>query len=224
LHRPKELLALTAGSRWHALYAVALATGLRQGELLGLRWEDVDLAAGLVHVRKQAQRVKGKGIVLADLKTDSSQASVPLARFAAFALVAHRERQQEERELAGKQWQEHGLVFPSSVGTPQGAPNVLRRWWRDCDALEIERRPFHDLRHTTATLLFARDVPMATIQRILRHARLSTTADIYTEIFDEALAVAAGAIDSAFAKMDDADRDGEGAPHGNRRIVASPSP
>lgn len=192
-----RLLAHVAGARWHALYTLALATALREGELLGLRWQDVDFAGGMIHVRQQGQYVPGSGMTPRELKTASSQDSVPLPQFAALALVGHRERQERERQLADG-WQEQGLVFPSTAGTMLAARNLYRRWVLDAAAVDLGDRHFHDLRASTASILHARGVPMRTIQRILRHARMSTTADLYTHVFDDTLTEAATALDAAF--------------------------
>jgi integrase len=113
----RTLLAAARGERLEALYLVALAVGLRQGEALGRRWEDIDLDAGVLKVRVALQRVKGK-LQLVEPKTTKSRRTIALPQAVVGALRAHRTRQLEERLREGARWQEMGLVFPSTIGNP----------------------------------------------------------------------------------------------------------
>jgi integrase len=110
----RRFLDAVRGDRLEALFVLALTTGMREGGLFGLRWADVDLDAGALHLVKQ-------------LKTSTSRRQVLLVDVAAEALAAHRARQHEERRRLGPAWDEHGLVFPNSVGRPLHPRNFLRR-------------------------------------------------------------------------------------------------
>lgn len=185
LDQVDKLLTQIQGARFEALYVVALATGLREGEILGLHWRDVDFEQRLITVRTQVQRTRD-GLVVRELKTRGSHATVPLASFAVDALRMHRTQQRQERLQMGPRWHEHDLVFPSSIGTPMDARNLLRDWHRQRRLLGVPECTFHDLRHTCASILYASGVSPKEIQAILRHTQLAITMDLYTHIFAEA--------------------------------------
>lgn len=191
-----QLLTQIEGERLETLYIVALATGLREGEILGLRWNDVDFDRRSLTIRTQVQRTR-EGLIVRELKTRSSHAVVPLATFAAEALRTHRARQDAERGAAGHSWREMGLIFPSSIGTPTEPRNLVRDWHRQRERLGVPSCTFHNLRHTCALILHARGVSPKDIQAVLRHLQLSITMDLYTHIFADARQATADAMDSA---------------------------
>ena len=110
----RALLQAVNGDRLEALYVLAITTGMREGELFGLRWTDVNLRAGALHLTRQ-------------LKTKSSRRQVLLPHIAVEALTAHHQRQDQEHKLAGTAWQDHGLVFPNQVGRPINPSNFRPR-------------------------------------------------------------------------------------------------
>lgn len=184
---PKDAKAFLEATREHrneAVYVVALSLGLRQGEALGLRWQDVDLEAGRLDVRRSLQRITGKGLQLEELKTERSRRSVRLPRMTIAALRAHKVRQAEERLAAGKAWKDHGLVFPSTIGTPLDARNVRRHFTKVLRSLKIAERRFHDLRHTAASFLLAQGADLRVIMETLGHSQISTTANVYAHVLD----------------------------------------
>ncbi len=151
LHR---FLDAAAGDRLEALYVLAVTTGLREGELLALRWANVDLTAGTLCGRGSLQPVRGEGLVIVEPKTAGSRRHVVLPKVGVAALVRHRRAQDEERRTAGRRWEEHDLVFPNTVGRPMSAQNLLQRSFHLLlERAGLTRIRFHDLRHTTATLL-----------------------------------------------------------------------
>jgi integrase len=180
----KLFLAKCNGNRLEALFTVALAMGLRQGEALGLRWEDVDWKSRVLHVRHSLQRINKK-LVLSELKSESSRRDLPLIDVIAAGLRAHRSRQLAERLAAGKDWQESGFVFTTTIGTPLDARNVVRNYHETLTGAGIPLRRFHDLRHGCATLLLAQGVPLKTVSDILGHSQISITADIYAHVVPE---------------------------------------
>lgn len=199
LDEVKALFDVLTGDRLEALYVVAIATGLRQGELLGLRWGDVDLDERTLTVRTQVQRIEGK-LILRELKTRSSRAVIPLAPFAVAALRKHRARQNAER-LATESWRDLDLVFPTGLGTPIERSNIVQYWHRVRIKASIPPRRFHDLRHTCASLLHAQGVSPKDIQAILRHAQLAITMDLYTHVFAEQRLAAADAMNTALQSI-----------------------
>ena len=141
-----------AGSEsWNLLYSVALTSGLRQGEALGLRWQDVDLAMGYLHIKKQLQRVQGE-FQLVERKTPRSRRTLALPGSIVAALRHHKDHQQDERERAGRQWQDSDLVFTTDRGRPLDGTVVSHHFHRVLDRAGLPQRRFHDLRHSFATL------------------------------------------------------------------------
>jgi integrase len=192
----KAFLRAIKGDRLEGLYVLALATGLRQGELLGLRWDDVDQDAGTMLVRRQVQRIGG-ALVLTDLKTEKSQRTLALPAFALAALKEHRVRQSEERLAAGHRWEDQDLVFPSSIGTPAEGSNILRQFYAHLDRAKLDRIRFHDLRHSAATFLLLQGFADRTVMEILGHTSLAMTSR-YMHVLDGLKRDAADQMDRLF--------------------------
>jgi integrase len=152
--------------------------GLRQGELLGLRWQDVDLGGRVLHVRQQLQRSDGR-LQLVSLKTRKSRRLLPIPGFVAELLEAHRERQDAEGLV-----NLIGLVFVNEVGRPIEARNLLRKFKAHLRRAGLADRSFHALRHPAATFLLLQGVEMKVVQEILGHSNLVTTADRYSHVLD----------------------------------------
>lgn len=114
----------------------------------------------------------------------------------------HRIRQEEERQQAGGRWEEWGLVFTSTVGTPLDGSNVTHRFQKILERVGLPRIAFHDLRHTCASLLVAIGVPLPVIKEILGHTRISTTADIYTHVTPLLAREAMGKLDDLLGDRD----------------------
>jgi integrase len=194
----KALLDAASESRFEALYVVAIHTGLRRGELLGLRWTDADLDAGTVTVRRSLD-VDGA------FKTPKNQAArrtLKLTLRALDALKAHRARQYTERLRAGSRWQDHDLVFPNTVGKPMNAGNLYRREFQpllEKAGLANEGFTIHSLRHTFATTLADKGVHPSTAQKMLGHSDIRMTLAIYTHATDGMHDAATTALEEAFS-------------------------
>lgn len=197
----RTFLRAAAGDPLEAVYVVALRTGLRESELLGLHWRDVDLEAGTLTVKSALVRVTGEGLRDFDPKTAASAATIPLAPAAVSALRAHRARQLFQARVARDSWQETDYVFTTAVGTPISASNLLRRsFYPLCARAGIPTRPglrFHDLRHSCGSLLIAEGVKPKLVQAILRHSKLATTMDLYVHAYDDDLRGAVASLDKA---------------------------
>jgi integrase len=156
------------GDRLEALYLAAIATGLRQGELFGLRWPDLDLKAGTLAVRHALQRLGGD-VKLVEPKTTRSRRTLRLPASEAVALREHRRRQLEERIAAGPAWEGEAwdLVFANTIGGPLDSRNVMQRFQRTLAAAGLRRLRFHDLRHSAATLLLLQGVPARVVMEVL---------------------------------------------------------
>ena len=177
------------GDRLEALYTVATATGLRQGEALGLRWRDVDLDAGSLRVAHSLQRVpiakrigKGPEFVLAEPKTARSRRAIHLPGVVVTALREHRVRQLEDRIAAGSAWLDLDLVFCTTVGTPLVARNVVRAFGHLLRRAGLPPIRFHDLRHSAATLMLAQGVSPRVIMETLGHSQIGMTMNLYAHV------------------------------------------
>ena len=193
----RALLDAARGMRNETLYVVALHTGLRQGELLGLKWSDV--GAGNVSVRRSL-KVTDRGLDFGPTKNKASRRSVPLNRTAAGALKAHRARQNEER-IAARTWRDTDLVFPNRVGKPADHNNLYYREYKPLlkrAGLDREGFTFHALRHTFATALFARGEHPKRVQSLLGHSSITQTMDTYSHLIDDIGGDAVDGLDEAF--------------------------
>ena len=196
----RALLSAARGERNEALYVVAVYTGLRQGELLGLKWTDVDLSGRRLSVRR-ALKVTDRGLDFGPLKNKASRRSVPFSKTAAVVLRAHRTRQNEERLRLGDLWQDHDLVFPNRVGKPMDHGNLYDREYKPLlrsAGLGDEGFTFHSLRHTFATELFNQRKRPKIIQSLLGHSSIVQTMDTYSHLLDDVGGDEVGGLDEAF--------------------------
>jgi integrase len=179
----KRLIDASADDRFLALWVTALATGMRQGELLALRWEDVDLDSGRVAVRHTLGMVDGH-LALLETKTQKSRRTIVLPDMAVSAVRAHRTRQRMERLVAGSRWTDTGHVFTTSVGTPLHASRVVRAYHDALDRAGLPRSRFHDLRHATATYLLSRGMTLQDVKEQLGHSSIVLTSNTYGHVLD----------------------------------------
>ncbi|WP_052195427.1 tyrosine-type recombinase/integrase [Deinococcus radiopugnans] len=170
--------------RLYALFYVALATGMRRGELMALHWDNTNLQQGVIRVRTNLVELKD-GSHITEPKTRASKRLIPLASDAVQVLRGHRERQKAERAEMGEQWQEHDLVFPTQLGTVLDSANLTRTFHTLATAAEVPRIRLHDLRHTHASLLAFRGVAPKVIADRLGHTNVGFTMQVYTHLYDE---------------------------------------
>lgn len=184
----RRFLDAVKGDRLEALYTAALALGLRRGEALGLRWDDVDLAAGTLTVRHQLQRLNGH-LVLSEPKSDESRRTVWLPEVVTNALRQHRVRQLEDRIAAGPAWLDDGagggFIFTTGIGTPIDERNLSRAFTRLVASADLPPMRFHDLRHSAASLLLAQGVPARMVQELLGHSNITLTLGTYSHIIPQ---------------------------------------
>jgi len=179
--------------RSRALYTVAVRTGMRPGEILALRWSDVDLEAGTVQINRALSEGE-----FSTPKTPRSRRRISLSPATVAALKAHRKRQLEERIAKAGLWEDHGLVFPSSVGTPKSQRNLNREFKNAAKRAGLpDHFKLYDLRHTCATLLLARNVHPKYVQELLGHASIAQTLDTYSHVIPGMDGGTGGAIDEA---------------------------
>lgn len=184
----QRLLAAVRGDRLEALYVLTLSCGLRQGEVLGLHWQDVDFERRELRVRLGLQRNGGR-LRFVEPKTPQSRRVIALPEGVVAPLREHRKRQLEERLRAGDIWPERcvcgcsgGVVFTSEVGTPIDPRNLVRHFHRVRTRAGFPALRFHDLRHGCATLLLAKGTHPKLVQELLGHSRVSMTLDTYSHV------------------------------------------
>lgn len=196
----RTLLAAAAGNRFEALYVLALSTGMRQGELLALKWRDVNLDDGTIQVRASLQHA-GAGFIFTEPKTKQSRRLIKLPKIAVEALHRHRLQQALERTKVGDGWVEHDLVFPNSIGAPKDGRNVLNWGFRPLlEKAGLPRIRFHDLRHTAATLLLESGVNPKIVSEMLGHSHISITLSLYSHVTPHMQQLAADAMDAALGE------------------------
>ena len=195
---PDEVVALlnaARGDRLEALYILGVTTGMREGELLGLRWRDVDLDTGLLTVRYALVALPGE-LRIMETKTAGSRRAFPLAPFQVRALLRRRDIYNEERQMRG--WTEHGIVFPRENGMPLHPTSFRRRFNQLVKAAGLPPHKPHELRHTAATLLHADGVPARIAADLLGHSRVGILLDRYTHTSPALLREAMAAMERRF--------------------------
>jgi integrase len=178
----RTFLEAAREDRLEALYVVAVHCGLRQGELFGLRWNDVDLETGTIHVNRSLSQTKD-GPTFTVPKTSKSRRTVQITNGAIEALKCHSQRQADEMVRMGTLYGDQGLVFASEVGTPLNRHNVTQRSFRPLlRRAGLPEIRFHNLRHTCATLLLGKGVHPKFVQELLGHATIAITLDTYSHV------------------------------------------
>ncbi len=197
-----ELLRALEGTRFHLPALLAIGTGMRRGELLGLRWQDVDLKAGKLAVRQNLQET-GAGLLFKAPKTAKGQRSVSLMPSTIAALTQHKAAQAARRLEQGPAYQDRGLVLCEDEGQPWSPSEFSISWRKTVTALGKDVR-FHDLRHTHATLLLRQGVHPKVVSERLGHATVGITLGTYSHVLpdmqDEAVKLLDGALAVAMSK------------------------
>jgi integrase len=161
-------------------FVLLLVYGLRRGEVLGLRWRDIDQEDGEIRIRQQIHRARGV-LQLGPIKTAAGRRDLPLLPIVADVLAIRAQAQETDRQVLGPAWEaRYGLVFTTRTGRPVEPRNLVRSFHRICSAHGLRPIAVHHLRHTTATLLKNLGVPARDAQIILGHSRLAMTLEIYT--------------------------------------------
>lgn len=194
----RALLAAVEGDALEALYVLAVTAGLRQGELLALKWRDLDADAGRLTVNRTVRYMTGLGAVEGEPKSARSRRNILLAPMAVAALRRHRTRQAEQR-LAAIAWEDSDLIFTNEVGRHIQASNLLLRSFRPLLArASLPAVRFHDLRHTAATLLLLEGVHVKVVSEMLGHSAVSLTLDTYSHVLPTMQADAAAKMEALF--------------------------
>jgi integrase len=193
---PDQITAVLDSLKGHSLYpiaALALATGLRRGELLALEWRDIDLATGTLRVERSVEETKA-GLRIKPPKSKRGRRNVSLPPEAIAMLRAHKIAQMELR-LALGQGGQPSLVFSTLEGELLSPNGLSRNWRQTCKTKKLPRVQFHALRHTHVSTLIRAGVDILTISRRIGHSNASITLDVYAHLVEGADAAAAKAID-----------------------------
>lgn len=196
----RRLLETYKGTYMSARLHIALICGLRQGEALGLRWQDIDFVNGVLEVRNQIQMIDGK-LQLTGLKTERSRRSLVLTLGSLEVLKLHRNFVEEMRSGFGSQWQENDLVFPTIDGTPKQSTIDFNDWRRALRLCGIAKRRLHDARHTAATLMYGEGVGIEVISRALGHSSSAITSKLYVHSAIQPLRLAAEQMEKLMIDM-----------------------
>jgi integrase len=190
-----QMLLAAKGSRFEALLQLAVTTGMRQMEILGLTWSDLDWVNQILKVERQLVRSRGKGISFAPPKTKFGRRTLDLGSKTIDVIRIHYQRQHEERQSAGEKWRDHDLIFTNRYGGPLHHRNLLRDFKIILGEAGLPEIRFHDLRHTAASLMLNHGIPLIVVSRRLGHARPSITLDVYGHLIPSMQAEAAQKID-----------------------------
>jgi len=177
----RHFLDVAGESGYGPIWVLALATGMRRGELLGLRWGDVDLERGLVHIRQTVVRVD-TGVAFSRTKSAAGHRSVRIQPAVVALLRAHRTQKEEERLTLGAAWQDHDLVFAAANGEPINPSNLRRDFLALIERADVPLIRVHDLRHTHVSLALASGAPLGPVSEAIGHAQKSLTLNVYSHI------------------------------------------
>lgn len=180
----RRVVQIAHGRRDAARWTVAFTLGLRQGEALGLRWQDIDLDEGVIRVRHSLGRVKGQGMVLGEVKSKTGARDLALPGPLIKELKAHKKAQTETRLAAGNWWQDNDLVFCTALGRPLDSKYDWKQWRDLLAEAKVPHVRLHAARHTAVTMLLALGVAPHVVKEIAGHAKFSTT-EVYIDKVDD---------------------------------------
>lgn len=202
LDQMNVFLEAVRGHRWENIYLLASATGMREGELLGIHLADVQLDKGMIQVRHTIQYLVGKGLVVGEPKSEKSKRTVTLPSFAVEAIKRQLDYRSTIKESAGQGWTESGLLFTTGNGTPISPRNLIRHFKAVLEQTGLPEIRFHDFsRHTHATLLLAAGVHPKVVQERLGHSQISLTLDVYSHVLPSLQEEASQKIDGLFSSQ-----------------------
>lgn len=194
----QHLLQVAREHRFEVLLIVAIATGMRRGELIGLHWQDINLEEKYLYVQRSVSRLTGYGMVESRPKTKSGRRKIVLPTFVVDALKLQREHQQEMREKAGSTWKEKDIVFCNKFGDYIEPSRLQENYKRLLKKAGLPDIRIHDLRHSAASFLAKLKVHPKIVQEILGHSNVSITLNIYSHMFPSEHEEAMGKMDDLF--------------------------
>ena len=192
-----------ADDPFEALWRLAIYTGMRRGELLALKWSDLDLDAGALSVQRSLGRGRTSRLEEGEPKSRSGRRRIALSLSVVDSLRRHRVRQVEHRLTAGDAYEDRGYVFANETGGHLHPNTLYRRFHKLTERADVPAIRFHDLRHTSATLLLAKGVQGKIVQERLGHANIAMTLDLYSHVTADMQRQAADALEAAITGADE---------------------
>ncbi len=196
----RSLLNAVKGSQLEALFYIAVTAGLRQGEILGLLWSDLEWGTGNLRVQRQLQRVRHKGLIFNEPKSASGRRLIVLGPTTLERLQEHKDRQNNQRQGFAEEWQAFDLIFTKPNGSPIDPRGLLRNFKSIIKNAGLPDIRFHDLRHTAATMMLQCGVHPKIVQERLGHSSISITLDTYSHILPVMQIEAASKIDELLTR------------------------
>ena len=219
----QQLLEAARGHALEGLLTLAVTTGMRAGELLALRWQDIDFESRSLQIRRSMSFIPGKGYVEFEPKTAKGRRKIVLPSFVCEVLKQHRIRQMERRLKVGVRWQERNLVFCNIYGGFFDPAHLRQRFDKLLRGAGLPDVRFHDLRHSAATILLSMGVHPKVVQEILGHSQIDMTMDTYSHVLPSMQQEAMDRLNDLFRHDDlgdedkDEDEESEGGDEGGRR-------
>jgi len=197
-----QMLITAQNTRLEPILHLAVTTGMREMEILGLKWTDLDWIKHTLKIERQLARPEVKTSRYASPKTRSGRRTIKLGSRTIDVLRNHSERQHAERRAAAENWNENGLMFTNSIGNPLDPTNLLRDFKKLLQAAGLPVIRFHDLRHTAASLMLNHGIPVLVVARMLGHSRPSITLDVYGHLIPSMQAEAAEKMDALLTPIE----------------------
>jgi integrase len=196
----RSFLNVVKGSQLEALFYIAVTAGLRQGEILGLLWSDLEWDTGNLRIQRQLQRVRNEGLKFTEPKSASGRRLIVLGPTTLERLQEHKDRQDNERQGFAEEWQAFDLIFTKPNGSPIDPRGLLRNFKSIIKNAGLPDIRFHDLRHTAATMMLQCGVHPKIVQERLGHSTISITLDTYSHILPVMQIEAASKIDELLTR------------------------
>ena len=178
----KKFLKTIEGTKYEAFYITAIFTGMRRGELLGLKWSDIDFEKRKINIQRNLARISGEGLILKGLKTQHSYRQISISPYVVDILHKHQKSQEQLKKHLGEEYVDHGLVFCSDNGNLRDPRNLLREFHELIKKAGVPHCTIHDLRHLHATLLLRDEINPKIVQERLGHNNVKVTLDIYSHV------------------------------------------
>ena len=175
----QQLIIATENTRYGMLIYMALVTGMREGELLGLKWSDLDWTKGQLYIQRQLQMKKVNGSVMVPPKTKAGVRHIKLGPGTLGRLASHREQQELMKNCNQARWVENGLIFPNTLGKPMSSKTMYLEYKRLLKEIGLPDITFHALRHTALSIMLDMGTPVNTVQKWAGHSKASVTTDTY---------------------------------------------
>lgn len=194
----KQFLRTIEGTKYEAFYVTAIFTGMRRGELLALKWSDIDFEKGKINIQRNLARISGEGLILKGLKTQHSYRQISISPYVVNILLNHKQDQDLLKKHIGNEYVDHGLVFCTETGNLRDPRNLLREFRELIKKAGNPHCTIHDLRHLHATLLLRDEFNPKIVQERLGHNNIQVTLDIYSHVTPDLQEEAAMHLEKSF--------------------------